>query len=125
MNRAVYPGTFDPITFGHMDIINRATKIYDSIIIAIAEKTIKNTLFSLDERVDMLKKSLKELASSNPKVDRIQITIFSGLLVDFCSREGYKVVIRGLRAISDFEYEFQMALTNKKLNESVETLFMM
>lgn len=125
MNKAVYPGTFDPATFGHIDIINRASKIYDCLTIAIAEKSLKKTLFTLNERVDMLKKALSELSASNPKIENIQISIFNGLLVDYCATEGYNVIIRGLRAISDFEYEFQMALTNKKLNESVETLFMM
>ena len=125
MKKALYPGTFDPITYGHLDVINRVSRIYDDVTIAIAEETAKKTLFSLEERLDLLKKALDSLSDKNPKIAKIQIRTFKGLLVDFCSKEGFYVVIKGLRAISDFEYEFQMALTNKKLNDDVETVFMM
>ncbi len=117
-NRAVYPGFFDPITNGHVDIIRRGLKIFDKIIIAVLKNPKKNALFSTKERVMMI----KEIFAHDP---RIEVKAFDGLLVDFARRNKANIVMRGLRAVSDFEYEFQMALMNRKLNPEIETLFMM
>ncbi len=118
MRRAIYPGTFDPVTKGHLDIIERAAKLFDEVIVAIAQNIEKEPLFSLEERLDFLRASLSSAKS-------IRITQFDGLLVDFAQAEGAVAVIRGLRAISDFEFEFQLALMNRKLKSSVETIFLM
>ena len=115
---AVYAGSFDPATYGHIDIIKRAVRIFDQIIIAVAHNTEKEPLFSVKERVSMIKKVTRNIP--NVKVDD-----FAGLAVDYVSRSGANVLIRGLRMVSDFEYEFQMALTNRKLNEKIETIFLM
>lgn len=115
---AVYPGTFDPVTYGHIDIIKRAAKIYDKVIVAVAHNEDKDPLFSVEERVSMLKDSIRPL--KNVIVDN-----FDGLVVDYARSKGSRVMIRGLRMISDFESEFQMALTNRKLSEDIETIFMM
>ncbi|MDF3047293.1 MAG: pantetheine-phosphate adenylyltransferase [Candidatus Midichloriaceae bacterium] len=117
---AIYPGTFDPITFGHLEIIKRGAKIFNHIIIAVAEDTNKSPLFSVEERVAMAKGEVAKLKSTTTK---IEVSPFSGLLVDFASKSNATVVIRGLRAVSDFEYEFQMAYMNQKINSKVETLF--
>lgn len=115
---AIYPGSFDPVTFGHLDIIKRALKIFDKVIVAVAHNTDKKPLFDTSERVALLKKTLKGLKG-------VEIDDFDSLVVDYVKRKKATVVIRGLRMISDFEYEFQMALTNRKLSSSVETIFMM
>lgn len=115
---AVFPGSFDPITNGHIDIIERAQDIFDEIIVAVLENPQKECLFDIHERVEMI----KELFADSPKV---KVETFDGLLMNYMKKKGAKIVIRGLRAISDFEYEFQMALMNRKLNPEVETLFMM
>ena len=115
---AVYPGTFDPVTYGHIDIIKRAAKIYDKVIVAVAHNEDKNPLFSVEERVSMLKDSVRPLKN-------VIVDDFNGLVVDYVKRKGSRVMIRGLRMISDFESEFQMALTNRKLSEDIETIFMM
>ena len=115
---AVYPGTFDPVTYGHIDIIKRAARIYDKVVVAVAHNEDKNPLFSVEERVSMLKDSVRPL--KNVIVDN-----FNGLVVDYVERKGSRIMIRGLRMISDFESEFQMALTNRKLSEDIETIFMM
>jgi pantetheine-phosphate adenylyltransferase len=117
-NRAVYPGFFDPITNGHVDIIARGLKLFDGIIIAVLKNPKKRALFSTKERVAMI----QDIFAREPK---ISIQAFDGLLVDFARKNQARIVIRGLRAISDFEYEFQMALMNRKLDEGTETLFMM
>ncbi len=117
-NTAVYPGFFDPITNGHVDIIRRGLKIFDKIIVAVLKNPKKNALFSTKERVAMI----KETFADDP---RIEVKAFDGLLVDFAKKNRAKTVMRGLRAVSDFEYEFQMALMNRKLNPEIETLFMM
>lgn len=117
---AIYPGTFDPITFGHLDILQRAAKIFDRVIIAIARNERKGPLFSVHERVEMIKKCIEDLALENVEVDT-----FSSLLIEYAKSKGARVIIRGLRAVSDFEYEFQMALMNRKLYPSIETFFMM
>jgi pantetheine-phosphate adenylyltransferase len=118
MKTAVYPGTFDPITYGHIDIINRASKLFDNVIIAVLNNTSKIPLFDLNERLDMIQKAIVEF-------DNVEADSFSGLLVDYMQKKHYNTVLKGLRAVSDFEYEMQMALMNKKLNQNVETVFMM
>jgi pantetheine-phosphate adenylyltransferase len=118
MRRAIYPGSFDPITYGHLDVIRRAAKIFDELIVAVALNEEKKPLFSLKERLEMIRVTVKDF-------ERVKIDHFNTLLVDYCRVHQIDVVIRGLRAISDFEFEFQMALTNKKLYEPVETVFMM
>ena len=114
---AVYPGTFDPITNGHIDLINRGLAVFDNLIIAVAEKPKKNLLFSTDERIDMIRNTVNN--------DSITIESFNGLLVDYVSEKNSSVIIRGLRAVSDFEYELSMALMNRNLNPNIETFFMM
>ena len=117
-NIAVYPGTFDPVTYGHIDIIKRAARIFDKVIIAVAHNDEKNPLFTVEERVAMLKDASKALKN-------VVVDDFEGLVVNYVRKQGAGVMIRGLRMISDFEYEFQMALTNRKLAEKIETIFMM
>ena len=115
---AVYPGTFDPVTYGHIDIIKRASKIFDKVIVAVAHNDQKSPLFEVGERVQMLEDSVKGIKN-------VTVDDFNGLVVDYVRKKGARVMIRGLRMISDFEYEFQMALTNRKLSGEVETIFMM
>ena len=116
--KAVYPGTFDPITYGHLDLLKRATKIFDEVVVAVAHSTNKQPLFSVEERVSMVKKAVAGI--ENVKVDD-----FNCLVVDYMKKMEARTIIRGIRMISDFEYEFQMALTNRQLNSDVETIFMM
>ncbi len=118
MKTAVYPGTFDPITNGHIDIIERALKIFDKVIIAVSVDSTKNPLFTVEERIKMISEAVKD-------IQRIEIDSFSGLLVDYAKKTNAIAIIRGLRAVSDFEYEFQMALMNRRLNEKIETVFLM
>ncbi len=119
MNQAaIYAGTFDPITFGHMDVIERAARIFPRLILAVASQSRKQPLFTVEERMAMARESLAGL----PKVE---VDSFGGLLVEYARRKGVRVLIRGLRAFSDFEFEFQMALTNRKLAPDIETLFLM
>jgi pantetheine-phosphate adenylyltransferase len=117
-NRAIYPGTFDPCTFGHIDIIKRASEIFPQVIVAVAHNPQKKPLFSVEERVAMLKKATKGIKG-------VQVTDFNGLVVKFARQHKVNVLIRGVRMLSDFEYEFQMALTNRKLAPDVETIFLM
>ncbi|MBU4311271.1 MAG: pantetheine-phosphate adenylyltransferase [Candidatus Omnitrophica bacterium] len=114
----VYPGSFDPVTYGHIDIIKRALKISDKVVVAVAHNTEKEPLFDVAERVGLLKRALKGIKG-------VEVDDFACLVVDYVRKKKAHVVIRGLRMISDFEYEFQMALTNRKLAASVETIFMM
>ncbi|GAB6044631.1 pantetheine-phosphate adenylyltransferase [Caminibacter profundus] len=116
--KAIYPGTFDPVTNGHIDIIVRACKIFDKIIVAVADNKDKRTMFNLDKRVEMMKKA----TSNFPK---IEVKPFSCLLVEFAKKEEAKIIIRGLRAVSDFEYELQMGYANKSLDESIDTIYLM
>ncbi len=114
---ALYPGTFDPITHGHTDLVSRAARVFDHVIVAIAESPHKTPFFSLEKRIELAKSQLNDL-------DNIEIVGFSNLLVDFVQEKGAKVIVRGLRAVSDFEYEFQLASMNRNLCEEVETMFL-
>ncbi|MCG8501016.1 MAG: pantetheine-phosphate adenylyltransferase [Firmicutes bacterium] len=118
MKIAVYPGSFDPVTNGHLDIIERSSRIFDKVIVSILKNSSKAPMFSVEERLTLLRKVTRNL--SNVEVDS-----FSGLLVNYLKQKEAEVIIKGLRAVSDFEYEFQMALMNNKLNPKIETLFMM
>ena len=123
MKVAVYPGTFDPITYGHIDVIKKSLKIVDKLIVAISDSSEKNYLFSTDERIEILKMSLfKDLKL---KKNKIKIVSFQTLTVKVCKKFNASVIIRGLRAVSDFEYEFQLAGMNKKLDDKIETVFLM
>jgi pantetheine-phosphate adenylyltransferase len=115
--KAVYPGSFDPITNGHADIIFRGLKVFDRIVVAVLTNPKKSPLFTIEERVRMIREIFRN-------DDRVEVTAFQGLLIDFAKKHSANVVIRGLRAVSDFEYEFQMALMNRKLNPEIETFFM-
>ncbi len=118
MRRAIYPGSFDPVTFGHLDVIERAARLFDEVVVAVAFNEAKKALFTIEERLAFL----RETAGGIPKV---AIARFDTLLVDFARERGAGAVIRGLRAVSDFEFEFQMALMNRKLDASIETIFLM
>jgi pantetheine-phosphate adenylyltransferase len=118
---ALYPGTFDPITNGHLDIIGRAVKLYDKLVIGVARNDAKGPLFSFDERVEMA----RELAESVAGDTEIEVLPFEGLLMHFAEKVGANSIIRGLRAVSDFEYEFQMVGMNQRLNPDIETVFLM
>jgi len=115
---AIYPGSFDPITNGHIDVIERSLKLFDRIIVAVLKNPNKKPLFSVEERVEMIKEATKH-------INNVEVESFSGLLVDFAKIKNAKIIIKGLRAVSDFEYEFQMALMNKKLDKDIETVFIM
>ncbi|HNZ08881.1 MAG TPA: pantetheine-phosphate adenylyltransferase [Bacillota bacterium] len=116
MNVAIFPGSFDPPTNGHMDIIERAAKIYDRLIVAVLRNTAKNYMFNDQQRVEMLEKACEG-------IDNVEVASFEGLLVDFARKRGSRIILRGLRAVTDFEYEFIMALMNKKLAPEIETVF--
>ena len=115
---AIYPGSFDPVTNGHLDLIERGAKIFGRLIVAVLRNADKQPLFTVDERVEML----REVTRSFPTVE---VDVFEGLLVDYARRRGAQVILRGIRAISDYEYELQMALMNRKLDETMETIFLM
>jgi len=114
---AIYPGTFDPVTNGHLDLLERAAKIFDKVIIAVADNPRKNPLFSIDERIDMVN-------AVSGHIDNVGVEPFDDLLVNYVGRKNANFVIRGLRAVSDFDYEFQLASANRRLNENVETIFL-
>jgi pantetheine-phosphate adenylyltransferase len=120
MNRlkAIYPGSFDPLTNGHLDLIERGSKIFGELVVAILRNAEKDPLFSLDERMAMLK-------ATTTRFPNVQVSSFEGLLVDYVAKQGAQVVLRGIRAISDYEYELQMALMNRRLDPKIETIFMM
>lgn len=115
---AVYPGSFDPVTNGHLDIINRGLKIFDRIIVTILDNPAKKTLFSVEERISLLKSCLADM-------ERTEVDSYNGLLVDYAQKREAHAILRGMRAVSDFEYEFQMALMNRRLNREVQTVFLM
>ena len=119
MKIAIYPGTFDPITNGHIDVLERAIEIFDKVIVTVARNSAKNPMFSDDERVEIIKKVVKKYGK------KVEVDSFSGLLVDYAKAKNAVAIVRGLRAISDFEYEFQMALMNRKLSKGVFTLYLM
>jgi pantetheine-phosphate adenylyltransferase len=117
MKKAIYPGSFDPVTFGHMDIIERSSKIVDELVIGVLNNSAKNSLFSLDERVSMIKEMTKDLPN-------VTVSSFDGLLVDYMREIGATIIIRGLRAVTDFEYELQIAQTNHVQSPEIETVFL-
>ena len=119
MNQAaIYAGTFDPLTYGHLDVIERAARIFPRVVVGVAASQEKSPLFSLEERMDLVRAVTQELAG-------VEVAPFSGLLVDFAEQQEVEVIVRGLRAFSDFEFEFQMALTNRTMKPKIETLFLM
>jgi pantetheine-phosphate adenylyltransferase len=118
MTLAVYPGSFDPLTNGHVDIITRGSRLFDRIVVAILRNAEKSPLFTMAERVDIAREVFKSLPN-------VEVDTFEGLLVDYVAKRNAQVIVRGLRAVSDFEYEFQMALMNQRLNPKIETVFMM
>ena len=124
MNKvAIYPGTFDPITYGHIDVIKKSLKLFDKIIVAVSEVSEKNYLFSSEERIDIVNKALFKDLKLNKK--KIIVVSFGSLTTDLCKKYKSNIILRGLRAVSDFEYEFQLAGMNKKLNRNIETIFLM
>ena len=116
MRTAIYPGSFDPVTYGHIDIIERSAKVFDKLIVAVLVNSAKKPLFTTQEKVDMIRKATSHL-------DNVEVVSFSGLLVDFAKEQGASVSVRGLRAVTDFEYEIQIAQTNAKLNKDLDTMF--
>ena len=124
MNKiAIYPGTFDPITFGHIDVIKKSLKLFDKIVVGISDESNKNYLFSTDERIEIVNKALFKDLRLNKK--KIIVVSFGSLTTDLCKKYKSNIILRGLRAVSDFEYEFQLAGMNRKLNQNVETIFLM
>lgn len=119
MRTGVYPGTFDPITLGHMDIIRRGAKLVDRLVIGVTTNPSKSPMFSVDERIDMVRREIVSIEGD------IRVVSFDSLLMDFAEREGASVIVRGLRAVADFEYEYQMAGMNQQLNDRIETIFLM
>ncbi len=124
MNKvAIYPGTFDPITYGHIDVIKKALKLFDKIVVSVSNVCNKNYLFSTEERIDIVNKALFKDLKLNKK--KILVVSFSSLTTDLCKKYKSNIILRGLRAVSDFEYEFQLAGMNRKLNNNIETIFLM
>ncbi len=118
MSQAIYPGSFDPVTFGHIDLMERATKMYGKVIVAVAHNLHKKPLFSTEERLEMMTEVTKG-------IEGVEVESFDGLVIDYARKKDINVIIRGVRMISDFEYEFQMALTNRRLDQNIETVFLM
>ena len=118
MRTAIYPGSFDPLTNGHLDVIERAVKLFDHVVVAVARNESKQPLFTMDERLELVRESVRHLRN-------VEVDSFSSLLVDYVEQRSAQAIVRGLRAVSDFEFEFQLALMNRKLNERIETIFMM
>ena len=118
MKRAVYPGTFDPVTYGHLDVIKRGSKIFDELIVAVGHNPFKKPIFTVEERMDMLSKNTRE-------IQNIRVDYFEGMLTDYMEKMQTNLILRGIRTVSDFEYEFQRALTNRVLKTDIETVFIM
>jgi pantetheine-phosphate adenylyltransferase len=118
MRTVIYPGSFDPLTNGHLDVIQRAAKLFDRVVVAVAQNEGKNPLFSQGERLEMVQQCVRQMPN-------VEADVFDGLLVNYVEQQSAQAIVRGLRAVSDFEFEFQLALMNRKLNERVETIFMM
>jgi pantetheine-phosphate adenylyltransferase len=118
MKKAVYPGTFDPVTNGHLDVIHRGSLIFDSLIVSVGCNPLKDTLFSIKERMEMISEHVKELKN-------VEVDYFEGMLIDYLKKKQTNIILRGIRTVSDFEYEFQRALTNRVLDKKVETVFVM
>jgi len=124
MNKiAIYPGTFDPITFGHIDVIKKSLKLFDKVVVAVSDESNKDYLFSSNERIDIVNKALFKDLKLNRK--KIKVVSFGSLTTDLCKKYKSSIILRGLRAVSDFEYEFQLAGMNRKLNQNIETIFLM
>ena len=124
MNKvAIYPGTFDPITFGHIDVIKKGLKLFDKVVVAVSDGENKDYLFSIEERIEIVRKALFSDLKLNKK--KVEIISFTSLTTDLCKKYKSNIILRGLRAVSDFEYEFQLAGMNRKLNNNIETLFLM
>ena len=124
MNKiAIYPGTFDPITFGHIDVIKKSLKLFDKIVVGVSDESNKNYLFTSDERIEIVNKALFKDLKLNRK--KIKVVCFGSLTTDLCKKYKSNIILRGLRAVSDFEYEFQLAGMNRKLNHDIETIFLM
>lgn len=119
MTTAIYPGSFDPLTFGHLDVIERSARLFDKVIVSILTNAQKAPLFSLEERIEIMREILK------PRFENVEVDVFHGLLVDYARQKKAQVIVRGIRAVTDYEYEFQMALMNRRLNADIETVFMM
>ena len=122
-NTAIYPGTFDPITYGHIDVIKKSFKLVDKLVVAISNSNQKGYLFTVDERIKIVKKALFSDLRLNKK--KIKVILFKSLTTDLCKKHKSNIILRGLRAVSDFEYEFQLAGMNRKLNDNIETIFLM
>jgi pantetheine-phosphate adenylyltransferase len=120
---AIYPGTFDPITFGHIDVIKKSLKLFDKIVVGVSDESNKNYLFSSEERIEIVNKALFKDLKLNKK--KIKVVSFGSLTTDLCKKYKSNIILRGLRAVSDFEYEFQLAGMNRKLNQKIETIFLM
>ena len=120
---AIYPGTFDPITYGHIDVIKKALKLFDNIVVGVSDESNKDYLFSSDERIEIVNKALFKDLKLNKK--KIKVVSFGSLTTDLCKKYKSNIILRGLRAVSDFEYEFQLAGMNRKLNQNIETIFLM
>ena len=119
MTKAVYPGSFDPLTFGHLDVVERSVRLFDRVIMAILTNPAKEALFSVEERCDMIDKVVRK------RFPNVEVDVFHGLLVDYVKEKDAQVIVRGIRAVTDYEYEFQMALMNRRLAPAIETVFMM
>jgi pantetheine-phosphate adenylyltransferase len=119
VTKAIYPGSFDPLTFGHVDIIARSARLFDEVVVGILTNPQKAPLFTVDERIEIMNKILK------PQFPNVEVDVFHGLLVDYAKQKNAQVIVRGIRAVTDYEYEFQMALMNRRLTPEIETVFMM